>query len=201
MTRVPLVSVVLAVAAFGVRCACAAEAANSSEATVAPFAAPKLPTPAPPATAASSAKPRSISPTVAAQLSAAAPKFDPAVATAAGKPIAPGTDLREIDKPKNTIIRLPDFEVQEEKVITLKPRELLTPPERLRIALKKHPGLRFGSLPLLSNNGIALAMQAEEERLERMKEMEDLLTLLPVSQAKQVKPMVDDAFARKPLPR
>lgn len=204
MTRVPLVSVVLAFAASGVRFACAEEAANATQ-PPAPSATPVLVTRAPPtppaATKSSPARPRAISPALAAQLSALGPKFDPAVAVAASKPIEPGTDLREIDKPRNTIIRLPNFEVQEEKIIALQPRELLTPPERLRLAFKKYPGLHVGSLPFFSNAGVALMMQAEDERVERMKEMEDLLSLLPVAQKKQVKPMVDDAFARKPLPR
>jgi hypothetical protein len=202
MTRLPLVSVSLAMTVLGASFAAAAEE-NSAAARppTAPITPPASEAPAASASEPAPARPRPISPTVAAQLSAVGPKFDPAVAAAAAKPIEPGTDLREIDKPRNTIIRLPNFEVQEEKLVTLKPRELLTPPERLRAALKKHPGLHFGSLPFLSNNGIALAMQAEEERLERMKEMDDLLSLLPVAQQKRVKPMVDDAFQRKDLPR
>ena len=204
MTRPPLVSLTLAAAACGLAFAAPAEppAVKPPAATLPIFATP-TPPPANPAASPGAApeRPRPISPTLASQLNAAVPKFEPAAAPAAPKPIAPGTDLREIDKPRNTIIRLPNFEVQEEKIPEMKPRELLTQPERLRLAMKKYPGLHVGSLPFFSNHGVALTMQAEDERLERMKEMDDLLSLLPASQQKQVKPMVDDAFQRKALPR
>ena len=204
MTRSPLVSLSIAAAACGMAFAAPAEpAADKAPVETSPvFVAPAAPAATPAAAPAPTAdRPRPISPTLASQLNAAVPKFEPAPAPATTKPIAPGTDLREIDKPRNTIIRLPNFEVQEEKIPEMKPREMLTQPERLRLALKKYPGLHVGSLPFFSNHGVALAMQAEDERLERKKEMDDLLSLLPTSQQKQVKPMVDDAFARKPLPR
>ncbi len=91
--------------------------------------------------------------------------------------------------------------MKEDKAPAIKPRELPTPQERLELALKKYPGLRLGSFWIFRNDGVALMMQAEDERLDRMKEMNDLLTLLPASQAKQLKPAVDDAFARRDLPR
>jgi hypothetical protein len=220
MTRRPLVSLACAVAFTGASVAVAEEAPAStkspsvppSEGVSNPILAAPTADPARPAGASLStrkkalpapdpSRPRVLSPTMSAQLSALAPKFDPAVAAAAGKSIEAGVDLREIDKPRNTILRLPDFEVNEEKIPSMRPSELITPPERLRLALKKYPGLHVGSLPFFSNNGVALMMQAEDERLERMKEMNDLLSLLPTSQQKQVKPMVDDAFLRKDLPR
>jgi hypothetical protein len=194
----PLVSLTLVIALAGARSALAEEATLPARPPTAPStpSAIAVPSPAP-----APARPRAISPTLATQLSALSPKYEPVATAPAGKPIEPGTDLREIDKPRNTIIRLPNFEVQEEKVPEFKPRELLTPPERLRLAFKKYPGLHVGSLPFFNNNGVALMMQAEDERLERMKEMSDLLTLLPAAQQKQVKPAVDGAFLRHELPR
>jgi hypothetical protein len=220
MTRRPLVSLVCAVAFTGASVALAEEAPASTKSPtapvpevvsnpilVAPTANPTRPGGAGLSTrkralpAPDPARPRVVSPTMSAQLSALAPKFDPAVAAAAGKQLEPGVDLRELDKPRNTILRLPDFEVNEEKIPSMRPSEMLTQPERLRLALKKYPGLHVGSLPFFSNNGVAMMMQAEDERLERMKEMSDLLSLLPAAQQKQVRPMVDDAFLRKDLPR
>lgn len=140
------------------------------------------------------ARPRVVSPAVSAQLSAAAPKFDP---TAATKPATPAPDLREIDKPRNTIIRLPEYIVQEQEPPIIKENVIETPKARLERALKKNPGLRFGSFWIFRNDGIALFMQEEDERLERMKDANDLLTLLPASEQKQLKPVVDRTFIRQ----
>ncbi len=130
---------------------------------------------------------------VNSNLAAATPKFN---VTAVEKRAEPAPDLREIDPPRNTIIRLPSYVVQEEKPPVFKDRELPTAHGRLEMALQKYPGLRFGSFWIFRNDGVALAMLAEEERLQRMKEMGDLLTLLPVSQQRQVKPVVERTFMR-----
>jgi hypothetical protein len=144
-----------------------------------------------------SAKPRAVSPAVANQLSAAVPKFETPPPL---KPIEPGTDLREIDKPLNTIIRLPSYLVVEESPPVLKERELLTPTGKLDLALKKFPGLRLGSFWIFRTDGIALALLAEEERLERKREFEDLATLMlfttPAAHA-TVKGEVQRAFIRE----
>ena len=138
---------------------------------------------------------RPVSPETAAKLAAAAPKFVPPATTTEEKP---AVDLREIDKPKNGIIRLPAYLVQEPKVRAFKEREMLTPKGNLALALKRHPGLRFNPLFFLgSNDGIALAMLEEERRLERLAEMADLLSLMrygdtPVSN--DTKRMVQQAF-------
>jgi hypothetical protein len=157
---------------------------------------PVLKEPAPAPSPPSPARPRPVSPAVAAQLSAAVPKFEN-IAPAPAKPAETAPDLRETDKPRNTIVRLPSYVVEEEKAPVFKERELLTPRGRLDLALKRHPGLRLGSFWIFRNDGIALAMLEEEEQLERKKEMQDLLSLLSVAQTKEVKPLVADAFLRK----
>ena len=80
---------------------------------------------------------------------------------------------------------------------TFKPRELLTAKGRLDLALERHPGLRFGSFWIFRNDGVALEMLAEEERLERIKEMQDLVSLLPLSEEKKVKPVMEQTFNRQ----
>ena len=128
---------------------------------------------------------RTVSAGTAAKLAAIAPKFTPT-------PLAeekPPVDLREIDRPKNSIIRLPAYLVQEPKMRAFKEREMLTLKGSLSLALKRHPGLRFNPLFFLgSNHGIALAMLEEERRLERLGEMADLLSLMRYSGT----PMSDD---------
>lgn len=139
-----------------------------------------------------------ISAATAAHLNATAPKFVP--------PAAPGTDahateVRISDKPKNGIVRLPDYVINEPKAPTFKPRELLTGYGRLQLGYKRQPGLHFGSLPIFSNDGIALAMLEEDFRLERKAEMEDLSNLItsPTARAK-AKDETQQAFMRTSAP-
>jgi hypothetical protein len=162
-----------------------------------------MPTPSTPTPAPAMSASHAVSPDTAAKLAVVAPKFDsvppkPETTDAPAKPTEP-IDLREIDKPRNTIIRLPNYLVQEEKPSVIKEREVLTPKARLENAYKKHPGLHVGSLPFLSNDGIALFMQQEDERLERKSEFEDLVSLLrfgdPAHAA--VKSEVEQAFMRE----
>ena len=142
----------------------------------APVAEPEKTSPVPPAPP--NPPPRAVSPETAAKLAAVAPKFVPPT-PAEEKPAA---DLRDTDKPKNGIIRLPAYLVREPKMRELKQRELLTPKGKLDLALKRHPGLRFNPLFFLgSNDGIARAMLEEEDRLERLAEMADLLSLMRYS--------------------
>jgi hypothetical protein len=143
--------------------------------------------------------PRAISPATALKLTAPIPKF---VATptrderTAAAPSAPATE--EI-KPRNTIIRLPDYVVRDAKVPAIKEREVLTPSGRLELARKLHPGIRVGNLFGL-NDGWALAMLAEQERLDRQREFGDLADLMrysdPAMHAK-VKREVQQAFMRE----
>lgn len=196
MTRSPLVSLWVMAAVLG------AGAAPAEKAS------PLLNQEARPVRTAPPAPPRSVSPAMSAQLTASLPKFNATLpksetAILGSEPAADvppanlPTDWREIDKPRNTIIRLPEYVVQEQIPPVMKERTIETPKARLDRALKRNPGLRFGSFWIFRNDGIALAMQEEEERLERMRETQDLLTLLPVSEQKQLKPVVDRAFMRQ----
>jgi hypothetical protein len=162
---------------------------TSSDTTAPAASTAATPTPA--------SRPRLVSPAVAAQLSVGVPKFEQPPA-AAEKPAEPAQDLREIDKPRNTIVRLPRYLVQEDKPPVFKDRELMTPKARLHAALHKHPGLNLGSFWIFRNDGIAMAMLAEEERLERKREFEDMASLIssPREHA-NVKRHVEQAFLRE----
>lgn len=197
MTRTPLVSLWVMAAALGVG---AAQAEQSS---------PRLKDEPRPARATPPARPRTVSPETTAHLNSALPKFDatlprpdtaaiarPGETTAAAKPAEPLPDWRDIDKPRNTIVRLPEYVVQEQVPPVVKERVVETPKARLDRALKRNPGLRFGNFWIFRNDGIALAMQEEEERLVRMKETYELLTLLPAAEQARVKPVVDQTFMR-----
>ena len=165
--------------------------------TTAPSALPPVPPTTSLAPSTAPETPRAMSPAIAAHLAAQLPKFAPPKPTeAATSPAAPA-DVPETARPRNTIFRLPNYVVQEEKPPAFKERHLLTPTGRLSLGLKRYPGLRFGSLPIFSNDGWALAMLEEDHRLERKAEMEDFVTLvsLPADRAK-AKAEVQKAFLR-----
>lgn len=145
----------------------------------------------------------------AANIKATTPKFSAVKPADNGAKLPP--DLREIDKPRNRIprlpremieksvaahaslegsaevLQLPTYIVREDKVPNFKEREMLTPQARLDLAYKRHPGLKIGSLPFLSNDGWGLFMLEEEHRLERKAEMEDLYGLYRYSGAQDTK--------------
>jgi hypothetical protein len=163
---------------------------------------PVLPTPPVEASPSLSATPRAVSPETAAKLKASVPLFVAApvtgvtlVTATAAAPLDPGNEV----KPKNTIIRLPEYIVRDPKIPAIKEREVLTRKARLELARQQHPGSVIGNFFGL-NNGITLAMLAEQERLDRKREFDDLATLArysdPASAAK-VKHEVEQAFMRE----
>lgn len=150
-----------------------------------------------------------VTPETAANIRANTPKFSRPQAPETAAQLPP--DLRELDKPRNRIprlpremiektvaahaplegsaevLQLPTYIVREDKVPNFKEREMLTPQGRLDLAYKRHPGLKIGSLPFFSNDGWALVMLKEEQRLERKAEMEDLFGLYRYSESKDTK--------------
>ena len=113
---------------------------------------------------------RVVSAETAARISTALPKFSPPKPEQKPEDLP---DLREIDKPRNGIIRLPEHIVRESKMPELKYSDLLTRTGKLDLLYKRHPGLRIGN-----NSKPAAFMLAEEERLERIAEANDLTGLM-----------------------
>jgi hypothetical protein len=126
------------------------------------------------------AAPHAISRATAEKLAAAVPKTptgaDPKPAT-----VLESIDVRDLDKPRNGIIRLPSFIVGELKLRVPAEQDVLTPKGRLDLALKRQPGLKFGPLAYL-NDPIALDMLAEEERLDRLAKIGELSGFLSFAQ-------------------
>jgi hypothetical protein len=142
--------------------------------------------------------PHAASPAVAAKLAALAPKFVPPPPAAASSDNALPEDLRETDKPKNGIVRLPNYVVREAKPRIFKAREMLTPAGQLALTLERHPGLRLDPFYWLGL-GTGGALYAEEVRLERLKEMTDQVSLLSYSEqplTKEVKVMILQVYKR-----
>jgi hypothetical protein len=123
---------------------------------------------------------RPISSGVAAALAAASPKFTPPPPKPEPKPEEELVDMREIDKPKNGIIRLPKYTVQEAKPPVFREREINTKKGLTDIAMRRYisdadRALNKFTLPLFgtSKESRALAMYAEEERLKNMSDLAD----------------------------
>jgi hypothetical protein len=151
------------------------------------------PTPAEPASAAAPApeRPRAISPEVAAQFAAARAKFTPAPPPPPPKPEEEQTDLRDVDKPRNSIIRLPKYMVRERPPPVLVPKQV--EPDNLARsrylsemgrALNRFfiPG--FMSISATGNNSpdrYALEMYREEQRLQNMADLNDAARMMNTS--------------------
>jgi hypothetical protein len=123
------------------------------------------------------APPRAISPEVAAQLAASRPKFSP---TPPPKPEEDLPDLREIDKPKNTIVRLPQYVVHAPRPPIFRERDIYTQQGLANLAMRRYftetdRALNRFTLPLfaMTNSDRALAMYAEDERLKNMADVAD----------------------------
>ncbi|MEO5960188.1 MAG: hypothetical protein ABIR80_13820, partial [Opitutaceae bacterium] len=147
------------------------------------------------------ARPRTISSRMAAQLVTVVPKFDPALAV---KPPETAPDGRETEKSRATIVRLPPVIVREEKRALPKKHEMLTLEGRLALARKKYPGIHV-VVPILSfllnTDGVALAMLAEDERLEQKREFEEMAELTRLTDPANAEKMTrvnQEVFMRRP---
>jgi hypothetical protein len=123
---------------------------------------------------------RAISSETAAQLSALTPKYAPPPPKPAAKPEEEQIDLREVDKPKNGIVRLPKYVVQEPKPLVLTERAVNTQKGLTDIAVRRYisevdRALNRFTLPLFgtSAEARALEMYAEDERLKNMTDLRD----------------------------
>lgn len=115
---------------------------------------------------------RPVSNEVAAALAAVMPKYDPP------KPVEPKSeaelaDLRETDKPRNGIVRLPEYVVREKKPPVFRERDLLGEEGRAELAKRKYAGLGLSLLPGM-NKDVARYMMQEEDRQIDMASFADL---------------------------
>jgi hypothetical protein len=141
---------------------------------------PSAAAPRPDAAAPAPRRSRAISGDVAAALAAAAPKYTPPPPKPEPKPESELVDMREIDKPKNSIVRLPKYVVTEPKPVILSERAVHTEKGLTDIAMRRYisdmdRALNRWTLPLFgtSKESRALAMYAEDERLKNMSDLRD----------------------------
>jgi hypothetical protein len=203
MPRLGFCSVwVVAAAAFSASLAGAADIAPPASPPNNPIVAPKPEEPAVPTTR----RTRVISSDVAAQMSAAVPKYVPPEPQPAPTPTDEQPDLREIDKPRNGIIRLPKFVVTEKPPPVLKEYVVSTKKGLAEIAMRKYlsetyRALNAFSLPLFgaSAEERALQMYAEDQRLSNMSEVNDDVRMISATDkaaGAYVKREADKTFVR-----
>lgn len=124
---------------------------------------------------------RAISGEAAAALAAAAPKYTPPPPPPPPPPPEEEqVDLRDVDKPKNTIVRLPKYIVQEKKPPVFRERDVYTPKGLADIAMRRYSteadrALNRWTIPYIgmTKEARALAMYEEDERLRNMSDLRE----------------------------
>jgi hypothetical protein len=122
-------------------------------------------------------KERPISSGVASALAASMPKYNPPPKP---NPDDEDVDLRDVDKPRNGIIRLPKYTVQEKKPPVFRERDIFTRGGLADLAKSRYLTatdrvLNRVTLPLFgtSAEARAMAMYAEDERLNNMSDLKE----------------------------
>jgi hypothetical protein len=118
---------------------------------------------------------RSVSAGVAAALSDGAPRYSPP--TPAPSPTPEPADVKDIDKPKNGIVRLPSYVVRESRPPIFRDRDLLTAQGMLDLTMKRHAGLLLGNIFGLNSTNKpgspAYQMMVDDERRDNMDDLFD----------------------------
>jgi hypothetical protein len=132
-----------------------------------------------------------ISPEVASQLQAAAPKYAPPPPKPAKKPADEEVDARDIDKPRNGIIRLNRIIVRP-MTPYITPQAVNTDRGSKDIAMRKYMSevdraMNHFTLPLFgtSMEQRAMAMQAEDDRLKGISDTRDMARMVGSSDSAQ----------------
>ena len=147
---------------------------------------------------------RAISPEVAAALAAGMPKYNPP------KPVEKteeSIDMREVDKPRNQIIRLPEYVVREERPPVFRERDIYTQKglrelARMRYLSETGRALNRFNIPLfgMGADAYALMRYEEEERLKNISDLNDSArdaSLVNPENAKAIREAARDTYARE----
>ena len=140
---------------------------DASSVLLASKPAPPVPVPAAPRD--SGARPASAG--IAADLAANMPKYAPELAPVP-KAGTGSQDLRDVDRPKNQIPRLPlevmsRYVVHEARMPQFKEHDLYTKEGLIALSLERHPGLHFGNIFNLNSAAAFAAIQNEESAADR----------------------------------
>ena len=136
---------------------------------------------------------------LSANMTASMPKYQPKPAHP-----SPSPDLRDIDKPKNEIPRLPvavmsRYLVKGDKVPVFREQDIYTTSGLIDLSFKRHPGLRIGNIFNL-NAGIAYEMIKDDERLGAIDDLKDTAYAMAVggdpAEAKAILDATGEVFIR-----
>ena len=185
--QIPLVLAVLASSS-------AAQNADTSSIILAPKAAES------PAAPASAPVERVVSPGIGADLAASLPAYSPpSGATTAG-------DLREKDKPRNQIPRIPiemmqKYVVHEDRVPAFQPLEFYTKEGLTALSFKEHPGRRIGNFFNLNAPAAHDAMVDEMVFADRLESVDLAFAMAADGDRSEIEAMqqaiIDDGFSRE----
>lgn len=125
--------------------------------------------PVPPPAVDSDSSERAVSPRIADALASGIPKYSQPTPTPV---VAENEDLRDVDKPKNQIPRLPQYVVHESRPAVFRNRDLYTQEGLVSLSYKYHPGLGFGNL-LGLNDQPAYEMYLDDVRQADIADLTD----------------------------
>jgi hypothetical protein len=125
--------------------------------------------PVPPPAADSDGVNRTVSPRIADALASGMPKYSLPTPTPV---VLDNEDLRDVDKPKNEIPRLPKYVVHESRPAVFRDRDLYTQEGLVSLSYKYHPGLGIGNL-LGLNDQPAYEMYLDDVRQANVSDLTD----------------------------
>jgi hypothetical protein len=183
--QIPLVLAVLASASAG-------QTSDTSSIILAPKPAENPPTPA--------AAERVVSPGIVADLAASMPAYSPPSAA------TPARDLREKERPRNQIPRLPiemmqKYVVHEDRVPAFQPLEFYTKEGLTALSFKEHPGRRIGNFFNLNAPAAHDAMVDEMVFADRLESVDLAFAMAADGDRSEIEAMqqaiIDDGFSRE----
>jgi hypothetical protein len=141
---------------------------------------------------------RAISSDLASSLAQSMPKYNPPPKPPPEEETDEAVDLRDVDRPKNKIIRLPKYVVQEPKPAVFRERDIYSLKNRTGLAMQRYAGLNFGPFSKW-NRPIALAMYQEQERLQNISDLKDTARTVSVDDKEAgtyIKRLTDETYMR-----
>ncbi len=148
---------------------------------------------------------RIVSPGVAAALAAGMPKYDPPKPVEK-KPVSEEVDMRDIDKPRNQIIRLPAYIVREAKPPVFRERDIYSTKGLGELAKNRYlsetaQALNRYTIPLfgIGAEAYALMRYKEDERLKNiadLNESADDIDLVDPENAREIRQATRDTYLR-----
>lgn len=149
---------------------------------------------------------RVLSKNVAEALAARMPKYNPPAPEPEPAEAPDESDMREEDKPRNKIIRLPEYVVREEKPPVFRERDIYTSKGLAALAKSRYLsetslGLNKFTIPLfgIGAEAYALMLYQEDERLKNISDLNetaDDIERVDQENAKEIREATRDTYGR-----